>query len=91
MKKNACLSCHSLDGTKLVGPTFKGIYGRKEMVVEGDKEYEITVDDRYIIKSIYEPNLQVVKGYNQGLMIPYKEQIQEEDMQNIIDYLKTLK
>jgi cytochrome c oxidase subunit 2 len=91
LKQNACISCHSLDGSKLVGPTFQGIYGRVETVIEGDNEYEITVDDDYIIKSIYEPNAQVVKGYNPGLMIPYQEQIDEEAMQHVIDYLKTLK
>ena len=28
MKKNACMGCHSLDGTKLVGPSLKGIFGQ---------------------------------------------------------------
>lgn len=91
MKRNACISCHSLDGTKLVGPSFKGIYGKAEVVIEGEKEVEIVVDDEYIRNSIYEPNLQVVKGYNPGLMIPYKDQVSEDDLQQIIEYLKTLK
>jgi cytochrome c oxidase subunit 2 len=91
LKQNACISCHSLDGTKLIGPTFRGIYGRVETVIEGENEYEITVDDDYIKKSIYEPNAQLVKGYNEGLMISYREQIDEEAMEQVIDYLKTLK
>jgi len=91
LKRNACISCHSLDGSKLVGPTFKGIYGRNETVLEGDKEYEITVDDGYITKSIYEPNMQLVKGFNPGLMISYKEQVNEDDLKQIVEYLKTLK
>jgi len=91
LKRNACISCHSLNGTTLVGPTFKGIYGRKEMVLEGGQEYELTVDDGYITKSIYEPNLQVVEGFNPGLMISYKEQVNEDDLKQIIEYLKTLK
>jgi len=91
LKRNACISCHSLDGSKLVGPSFKGVYGKQEVVIEGEQEKEITVDDEYIRNSVYEPNLQVVKGYNPGLMIPYKEQVSEEDLQQIIEYLKTLK
>jgi cytochrome c oxidase subunit 2 len=91
LKQNACISCHSLDGSALIGPTFKGIYGRKEVVIEGEQEYEITVDEEYIRKSIYEPNAQLVKGYNKGLMISYTEQIDEEAMDQVIDYLKTLK
>ena len=91
MQQNACLTCHSLDGSKLIGPTFQGIYGRKEVVVEDGVEKEISVDDDYIIKSMYEPNAQVVKGYTPGLMIAYKDQISEEDIKQIIEYFKTLK
>ena len=91
LKNNACISCHSLDGSKLIGPSFKGIYGRTETVVEGDDEYEITVDDEYIIKSLNNPDSQVVKGFNPGLMISYGEQLSDDDRKQIIDYMKTLK
>jgi cytochrome c oxidase subunit 2 len=90
MKRNACLSCHSQDGSRLVGPTFKGIYGREEVVVlPNGEERTIVVDDDYLIRSIYEPNAEIVKGYNQGLMISYKNTISEEEMADILDYFKT--
>jgi cytochrome c oxidase subunit 2 len=91
LKKNACLSCHSLDGSKLIGPSFKGVWGINEIVVTNGEEREITVDEEYIKKSIYEPNADIVKGYNQGLMISYKELITEDEIKDIIEYLKTLK
>jgi len=91
IKRNACVSCHSLDGSKLVGPSFKGVYGITEVVLEGDTEVEITVDDEYIKSSISDPNAQVVKGYLPGLMISYKDQLSDEDVQQIIEYMKTLK
>lgn len=91
LKRNACLSCHSLDGSTLVGPTFSGIYGRTETVLEGDKEYEITVDDEYMMNSIYDPSMQLVKGFNSGLMLSYREQINEDDLKQIYEYMKTLK
>jgi len=91
MKRNACISCHSLDGSKLIGPSFRGIYGRTEIVLEGDNEVEITVDDDYIKQSMNEPNAQVVKGYAAGLMIPYGEQVSDEELEQIIEYMKTLK
>jgi len=91
IKRNACVSCHSLDGSKLVGPSFKGVYGITEVVMEGDTEVEITVDDEYIKSSISDPNAQVVKGYMPGLMISYKDQLSDEDVQQIIEYMKTLK
>jgi cytochrome c oxidase subunit 2 len=91
LKQNACISCHSLDGSKLIGPSFKGVFGRTEIVLEDGNEVEITVDDEYIKSSIYEPNAQVVKGFNPGLMISYTEQVNEDDLQQIIEYMKTLK
>ena len=38
-----------------------------------------------------EPNAQVVKGYTPGLMIPYTDQVSEEELEQIIEYMKTLK
>ncbi|MEZ5195039.1 MAG: hypothetical protein R2764_01160 [Bacteroidales bacterium] len=72
LKKNACVSCHTLDGNRLIGPSFKGVWGTKEIVVTNGEEREITIDEEYIKTSIYDPNADVVKGYNPGLMISYK-------------------
>lgn len=90
IKQNACITCHSQDGIRIVGPSFKGLFGRKEIVIENGVEKEITVDEPYIKRSIYEPNAQVVKSYTPGLMTPYKDKITDEDVQKIIDYLKGL-
>ncbi|MEZ5082739.1 MAG: cytochrome c oxidase subunit II [Bacteroidales bacterium] len=91
LKKNACVSCHSLDGSKIIGPSFKGVWGTKEIVVTNGTEREITINEEYIKTSIYDPNADVVKGYNQGLMISYKDLVSEEEIKDIIEYMKTLK
>ena len=90
MKQNACFTCHSQDGSKLIGPSFKGIYGKKEIVVTDGAEREITIDDEYISRSIKDPNADVVQGYMKGLMIPYGTVINDEQIADIIDYIKTL-
>lgn len=91
LKQNACITCHSQDGSKIVGPSFKGLYGKKETVVtESGEEIEIVADDAYILQSIYEPNAHIVKGFNKGLMISYKDRLSQEDVQKIIEYIKTL-
>jgi cytochrome c oxidase subunit 2 len=91
LKQNGCIACHSLDGTKIVGPSFKGIYGHEADVITDGKERKVMVDDAYILKSIYEPNADVVKGYNPGLMISYKQQVSEDDVKKITEYIKELK
>ncbi len=61
--EKGCLGCHSLDGTPKIGPTFRGIFGRKTMVVAGVREQEVVVDEAYLKKAIQEPGAEVVKGY----------------------------
>ena len=90
IRQNGCIACHSLDGSKIVGPSLKGIYGHEAEVITNGLERKVAVNDEYIKRSIYEPNADVVKGYNQGLMISYKNQLSEEDIQKIIDYIKSL-
>ncbi|MGE5395231.1 MAG: cytochrome c oxidase subunit II [Candidatus Saccharibacteria bacterium] len=91
MKNIGCFACHTVDGSKLVGPSLKGVYGHAVTVITGGTEREVTADDEYIKRSIYDPNADVVKGFNKGMMLSYKGQLKDEDVAQIIEYLKTLK
>ena len=91
MKNISCFACHSIDGSKLVGPTFKGVYGHKVAVITDGNEREVAADDEYIKRSIYEPNVDVVKGFSKGMMLSYKGQLSDADVAQIIEYMKTLK
>ena len=92
MKNNACMSCHSVDGTRLVGPSFLGIWGRKETVIlENGVKKEIAVEKEYLLRSLNEPNAEVVDTYSKGMMQSYKDVFTEEEKEQIIDYLKSLK
>jgi len=87
---NGCLDCHSTDGSIQVGPTFKGIYGRKETVISEGKEREIAVDDAYVRKSIIGPDEDVVKGFP-DVMPSFEEVLSSDEINAIIEYLKQLK
>jgi cytochrome c oxidase subunit 2 len=89
MKRNACLSCHSQDGTKLVGPSLKGLMGKTEIVVIGDEEKTITIDRDYLINSIKNPNSEIVKGYLPNLMPSLP--LTDEELNHIVDYIETIK
>jgi len=56
----ACSACHSLDGSRIVGPTFKGVWGRKEDLEGGA---QVIVDENYVRESILKPQAKIVKGY----------------------------
>ena len=89
-ENKGCVACHTTDGSKLVGPSFKGIYGHKVTVTTAGKEREITVDDEYITRSINEPAADIVKGFKEGQMVSYKGQLTPDDIKQVIEYIKTL-
>ncbi|QDT06726.1 Cytochrome c oxidase subunit 2 precursor [Rubripirellula lacrimiformis] len=85
-KNRGCAGCHSIDGTKRVGPSFAELYGRPEEMITGDK---INADENYIRESILYPKAQVVAGY-QPVMPSYKGQLSDDDIYSLIEYMKTL-
>ncbi|MEI6576177.1 MAG: cytochrome c oxidase subunit II [Bacteroidota bacterium] len=89
-EQKGCLACHSLDGTKIVGPSFKGIYGEDATVLTDGKERTVKVDDDYIKRSLLEPNADVVKGFQPNMMVSYKGQIDEKGIKDIADFIKSL-
>ena len=89
MEIKGCAACHTDDGTKLIGPSYKGMFGRKELVKTGDEMREIVVDEEYIRRSILDPLADVVDGYP-PVMPPMEGQITDEEIQVLIEYFKTL-
>jgi cytochrome c oxidase subunit 2 len=59
-QSKGCLGCHSIDGNPGVGPTWKGLYGKTETLVDGKT---VKVDDAYLAESIRKPTAKVVKGF----------------------------
>ncbi len=83
----ACQTCHSLDGSKIVGPSFKGIYGRSTKMTDGSS---VTTDDAYLKESILNPTAKVVEGFAPA-MPPFQGVLSDEQISDVIEYLKTVK
>jgi cytochrome c oxidase subunit 2 len=85
-----CMACHSIDGSTMTGPTFKGAFGHPVTVTTNGKERTFTMDEAYVRHSILDPNADIVKGFKPNLMQTYKDQLSAQDIDNIIAFLKTL-
>jgi cytochrome c oxidase subunit 2 len=85
-----CVACHSVDGSKLVGPSYKGIYGTDVKVLADGKPMTVKVDDSYIRESIEYPMAKIVEGYPPAMPV-YKGLVNEEELGEIIEYIKSLK
>jgi len=91
LQNNACTGCHSIDGSKLVGPSFKGLFGSTIEVKTNGVLHKVKVDEEYIKTSVYDPDKDIAKDFTSGIMKPYKNIIKDSDLKLINEYLKTLK
>jgi len=86
-KEKGCNACHSIDGSVVIGPSFKGLYGRTGVLEDGSS---YTADENYIRTSILEPQSQIVKGF-QPVMPSFKGILGDDEITAVIAYMKTLK
>ncbi|MDF1754203.1 MAG: cytochrome c [Verrucomicrobiales bacterium] len=84
-----CTSCHSLDGTKLVGPSLKGLAGSHRQLRDPDSNQLLSVEATadYIRQSIMEPNALLADGYPENLMPPMAGILTEKQIDALVDYL----
>ena len=59
-------------------------------MVTDREEREITMDAEYVLRSVFDPNADVVQGFNKGLMLSYEGMVTEQEVELIIEYLKKL-
>jgi len=87
--QNFCAACHSLDDTKLVGPTFSGLAGSKKKVRDPatGKTSELTATADYLRQSILEPNALLVEGYPENLMPPIGAILTPAQIDALVDYI----
>lgn len=90
LRNTGCIACHSLDGARLVGPTFRGLYGKETIIQSGNSRITVTVDQDYITRSIYDPDTEIAEGFQKGLMKSYRDLLSQDEILIIIEYLKTL-
>lgn len=82
----SCNTCHSLDGTRVQGPSFKGVFGKTEKFADGSSQ---AVDENYIRESLLEPQKKIVEGFP-ATMPTFKGLLKEKEIDAIIAYIKTV-
>ena len=97
--KNLCQTCHSVNGTPAVGPTWKGLFtkqgdtfvGRQREVIEGGAKKTITVDEAYITESVRKPDQKKVaeSPYDKNNMTAFPD-LDERRIKGLIEYMQSL-
>jgi cytochrome c oxidase subunit 2 len=77
-----------LDGSKLVGPTWLGLFGSQVKLADGST---VIADEAYIIESIRNPGAKIVEGYPNIMPANVGQDLSDERIQDIIAFIKTLR
>lgn len=80
-----CMACHSIDGSRLVGPSLKGYWGAKIKLASGD---EIVGDHDYFVESIKEPNAKVHDGFPPAM--PPGLVTDDDEIEALLHYINSL-
>lgn len=84
--QQGCNACHSVDGSRMVGPTWQGLYGQENHPMADGTT--VTVDENYLRESIIEPSAKIVQGYS-PVMPPYSS-LSERQVSALIAYIEEL-
>jgi len=82
----ACITCHKTD-TSGRGPVLAGVFGSQVRLMDGRT---VVADENYLRESIVNPQAKVVLGY-QPIMPTFQGTVSEENLMQLIAYIKTLK
>jgi mono/diheme cytochrome c family protein len=79
-----CSSCHTLDGTVLVGPSLQGFAERAATRIANTSAME------YAYSSIVQPAAYTVSGFGNSMYNQYAQRLSPQEIADLITYLLTL-
>ena len=84
-RERGCSGCHSVN-SKFHAPLLEGVFGKSSPLENGEI---VPMDERYVRDSILLPGKEIAKGY-QNIMPSYAGQLSEEEIMQLIAYLKSI-
>jgi len=84
--KSKCATCHSVDGSNNIGPTWLNMFGTVREFQDGTS---VVADENYVRESILNPAARLRTGY-QNQMTSFQGLITDEEIENVIAYMKSI-
>lgn len=81
-----CITCHTLDGSRLVGPSFKGLLGSERTFADGSRAI---ADADYVRQSVLEPQALVVAGYD-PVMPSFQGRVGDREIEALLAFMTSL-
>ena len=86
--QEGCKTCHSLDGSKGIGPTWKGLFGSQVKLSDGTT---VTADQAYITESIKDPGAKTVQGFSTNAMPNFGLILKDSQIADLVAFIMTVK
>jgi cytochrome c oxidase subunit II len=80
-KEYGCAACHTLNGDKGVGPTWKGLFGSTVELQDGRT---LVVDREYLVRAITDPGADVPVGNKVPMPV---NRVPKADVEQIVEYI----
>ncbi|HET6346382.1 MAG TPA: c-type cytochrome, partial [Myxococcota bacterium] len=85
-RRHGCFACHTTDGQRHIGPSWRGLYGATIQLADGA---QTLADEAYLTESMMDPRAKLVAGYPAN-MPTYQGQLDPTDAAAIVAYIKGL-
>lgn len=82
-----CTACHATTQEVLSGPGWGGLYDHDVTLADGS---HTRADDAYLARSILDPDQQVVKGFEAGIMPSFEGTFSDDELAAILAYIRSL-
>jgi cytochrome c oxidase subunit 2 len=82
-----CFACHTVDGTRHIGPTWLDLYLRRERL---EDDTTVVADEGYLTESMMLPRARGVKGF-QKVMPTFQGRIPGPEIAAIVEFIKSLR
>ncbi len=82
-----CFKCHTVDGTRHIGPTWLDLYRKTEKLKDGKT---VLADEAYLTESMMDPAAKLVAGY-QNVMPTFQGRIPAPEIAAIVEFIKSLR
>jgi len=83
-QQQGCQACHSLDGSRMVGPTLQNAYGTERQFADGSSA---VADENYLRQSILNPGEHVVEGYQNVMPASYSS-LSDRQVNALVAFIK---
>jgi cytochrome c oxidase subunit II len=88
---HGCLGCHSTDGSRLTGPTFRGLFGSTVSLkaTKAGEPASVLADEAYLRESILDPGAKLVLGFPDSM--PARKDLSPREVEGLVDGIEALR